>query len=104
MELVMLLFSQFCEGFFFLISLHTTDDQSYFYVFSSTIDAVRDEIRVLFEHTDDDENTHAQVMEQYRPTAIVLQCGADSLGCDRLGVFNLSIEVFLCGNLFAVAL
>ncbi|OBZ75060.1 Histone deacetylase phd1 [Grifola frondosa] len=27
----------------------------------------------------------------FRPTAIVLQCGADSLGCDRLGAFNLSI-------------
>ncbi len=27
----------------------------------------------------------------YQPTAVVLQCGADSLGCDRLGCFNLSI-------------
>jgi hypothetical protein len=27
----------------------------------------------------------------FRPSAIVLQCGADSLGCDRLGAFNLSI-------------
>ncbi|KAI6109338.1 hypothetical protein EDD16DRAFT_1736600 [Pisolithus croceorrhizus] len=27
----------------------------------------------------------------YRPTAVVLQCGADSLGRDRLGAFNLSI-------------
>jgi hypothetical protein len=27
-----------------------------------------------------------------RPTAVVLQCGADSLGCDRLGVFGLSIK------------
>ncbi|WVF66795.1 hypothetical protein IAT40_001537 [Kwoniella sp. CBS 6097] len=27
----------------------------------------------------------------FRPSAIVLQCGADSLGCDRLGTFNLSI-------------
>lgn len=31
-------------------------------------------------------------IEQYKPTAIVLQCGADSLGGDRLGVFNLNIE------------
>ena len=30
------------------------------------------------------------VMETYRPTAVVLQCGADSLGCDRLGCFGLS--------------
>ncbi|BEJ11308.1 hypothetical protein CspHIS471_0107300 [Cutaneotrichosporon sp. HIS471] len=27
----------------------------------------------------------------FRPDSIVLQCGADSLGCDRLGTFNLSI-------------
>jgi histone deacetylase HOS2 len=27
----------------------------------------------------------------FRPSSIVLQCGADSLGCDRLGTFNLSI-------------
>ena len=31
-------------------------------------------------------------MKYYRPTAIVMQCGADSLGSDRLGVFNLSME------------
>ena len=27
----------------------------------------------------------------FQPTVIVLQCGADSLGCDRLGCFNLNI-------------
>jgi hypothetical protein len=27
----------------------------------------------------------------FKPSSIVLQCGADSLGCDRLGAFNLSI-------------
>lgn len=32
------------------------------------------------------------VMQFYRPTAVVLQCGADSLGGDRLGCFNLSIK------------
>lgn len=32
------------------------------------------------------------VLEFYRPTAVVLQCGADSLGGDRLGCFNLSIK------------
>lgn len=32
------------------------------------------------------------VMDYYRPTAIVMQCGADSLGGDRLGSFNLSID------------
>lgn len=34
-----------------------------------------------------------QVVESYQPEAIVLQCGADSLAGDRLGVFNLSIQV-----------
>ena len=33
-----------------------------------------------------------QVMEWYRPGAIVLQCGADSLAGDKLGCFNLSME------------
>lgn len=32
------------------------------------------------------------VIEFYRPTAVILQCGADSLGGDRLGCFNLSIK------------
>ena len=30
-------------------------------------------------------------MESYRPSAIVLQCGADSLTGDRLGCFNLTV-------------
>ena len=32
------------------------------------------------------------IMEWYRPGAIVLQCGADSLAEDKLGVFNLSMR------------
>lgn len=32
------------------------------------------------------------VLISYRPTSIVLQCGADSLGSDRLGCFNLNIK------------
>lgn len=32
------------------------------------------------------------VIQKFRPTSIVLQCGADSLGGDRLGPFNLSIK------------
>lgn len=31
------------------------------------------------------------VIETYRPASIVLQCGADSLGADRLGCFNLNL-------------
>lgn len=45
------------------------DDQSYFQVFKPVI---------------------SYVMEFYRPTVIVLQCGADSLAGDRLGCFSLS--------------
>ena len=33
-----------------------------------------------------------KVMEYYRPEAIVLQCGGDSLSGDRLGCFNLSMR------------
>lgn len=33
-----------------------------------------------------------KVMDVYRPTAVVLQCGADSLTGDRLGVFNLTLR------------
>lgn len=33
-----------------------------------------------------------RVMEIYRPAAVVLQCGADSLTGDRLGCFNLSLK------------
>jgi histone deacetylase 1/2 len=33
-----------------------------------------------------------EVLDKFRPTAIVLQCGADSLSGDRLGCFNLSIK------------
>ena len=33
-----------------------------------------------------------KVMESYRPTAIVLQCGADSLTGDRIGCFNLTTK------------
>ena len=32
------------------------------------------------------------VMDFYRPGAVVLQCGADSLAGDRLGCFNLSMK------------
>jgi hypothetical protein len=38
-------------------------------------------------------DSHGSVLSiPNRPTAVVLQCGADSLGCDRLGVFGLSIK------------
>ena len=35
-----------------------------------------------------------KVMETYQPSAIVLQCGADSLTGDRLGCFNLTLKGF----------
>lgn len=34
----------------------------------------------------------AKIMENFRPEAVVLQCGGDSLAGDRLGCFNLSIK------------
>lgn len=34
----------------------------------------------------------ARIIESYRPTAVVLQCGADSLTGDRLGCFNLTLK------------
>lgn len=33
-----------------------------------------------------------KIMEVFRPSAVVLQCGADSLANDRLGCFNLTIR------------
>ncbi|KAI9030360.1 hypothetical protein DFJ74DRAFT_698673 [Hyaloraphidium curvatum] len=47
------------------------DDQSYTYIFKHVM---------------------SNVMESFRPSVIVLQCGADSLASDRLGCFNLSIR------------
>jgi acetoin utilization deacetylase AcuC-like enzyme len=32
------------------------------------------------------------VVDNYNPSVVVLQCGADSLGSDRLGCFNLSFD------------
>ena len=34
----------------------------------------------------------SKVMSVFQPGAVVLQCGADSLGGDRLGCFNLSLD------------
>lgn len=31
-------------------------------------------------------------MEMFQPSAVVLQCGSDSLSGDRLGCFNLTIK------------
>ena len=40
-------------------------------------------------------------METFQPSAIVLQCGADSLTGDRLGCFNLSLRGLLsCRQFF----
>ena len=44
-----------------------------------------------------------KVMETYQPSAVVLQCGADSLSGDRLGCFNLSLKgyvIFLVSFLY----
>lgn len=34
----------------------------------------------------------SQIMQHYRPSAVVLQCGSDSLAGDKLGCFNLSMR------------
>ncbi|KAJ7135320.1 histone deacetylase RPD3 [Mycena filopes] len=34
----------------------------------------------------------AKILEVYRPSAVVLQCGADSLAGDKLGCFNLTMQ------------
>ncbi|KAG9294990.1 hypothetical protein G9A89_017784 [Geosiphon pyriformis] len=47
------------------------DDENYVNLFKQIMTAIRD---------------------RYQPNVIVLQCGADSLGLDRLGAFNLSIR------------
>ena len=52
----------------------------------------------LADGIDDDNYTRlfksviGDVMRHYRPTAVALQCGSDSLNSDRLGCFNLSIQ------------
>jgi histone deacetylase 1/2 len=33
-----------------------------------------------------------RIMSSYRPDAVVIQCGADSLARDKLGHFNMSIK------------
>ncbi|VDP20935.1 unnamed protein product [Soboliphyme baturini] len=51
--------------------LEGIDDQSYHSIFQPVVKAV---------------------IDWYQPTCIVMQCGADSLGLDRLGCFNLSFK------------
>ncbi|KND01146.1 uncharacterized protein SPPG_04238 [Spizellomyces punctatus DAOM BR117] len=52
----------------------------------------------LAEYIDDDayayvfRNVMTDIMSMFRPSVVVLQCGADSLASDRLGCFNLSIR------------
>jgi histone deacetylase 1/2 len=52
----------------------------------------------LFEGMDDESFEYvfkpvlSEIMNCYQPTAIVLQCGTDSLSGDRLGCFNLSVK------------
>jgi histone deacetylase 1/2 len=45
----------------------------------------------------------SKVMETFQPSAVVLQCGADSLTGDRLGCFNLTVRggsYNITGNIF----
>ena len=64
----------------------------------------------LYDGVDDDQFTYlfrtvvGLAVDAYRPTAVVLQCGADSLGGDRLGCFNLNIRAHGACVAFAKAL
>ena len=60
------------ENYAINVPLHDgMDDDSYRFVFVPVID---------------------KIMERFKPEAVVLQCGADSLSGDRLGCFKLSIK------------
>ncbi|VDP88354.1 unnamed protein product [Echinostoma caproni] len=48
--------------------------------------------RVLYVDIDIHHGDGVEVMESFRPGAVVLQCGADSLSGDRLGCFNLTVK------------
>jgi acetoin utilization deacetylase AcuC-like enzyme len=48
--------------------------------------------RILLIETRETLQTIQAIMERYRPGAVILQCGADSLAEDKLGVFNLSMR------------
>lgn len=39
-------------------------------------------------------------MDKFRPSAVIMQCGGDSLSGDRLGCFNLSIKGVLNIKIF----
>lgn len=69
------------------------DDQSYLQVFKPVIQVIQFfSFRFSFNQSPVLFNIAQYVMEFYQPTAIVLQCGADSLANDRLGCFNLSTK------------
>ena len=60
------------DGFSVNVPLHNgIDDASYQYIFRPLM---------------------TDIMSTFQPSVIVLQCGADSLAGDRLGVFNLSVQ------------
>jgi histone deacetylase 3 len=61
-------------------------DGKYFSLNVPLLDGIDDDMYLTIFKTVIDDTVTA-----FRPSAIVLQCGADSLGCDRLGAFNLSI-------------
>ena len=44
-----------------------------------------------------------KIMERFDPGAVVLQCGADSLTGDRLGVFNLTLNNSLSLSSFSLS-
>jgi acetoin utilization deacetylase AcuC-like enzyme len=47
-------------------------------------------------HSTDAQQVISKIMETFRPGAVVLQMGADSLSGDKLGGFNLTLQGMSC--------
>ena len=60
------------------------DDDSYKY--RTRVTPLPDPLRYIFEPV------IKAIFDNFRPEAIVMQCGTDSLSGDRLGCFNLSVK------------
>ncbi len=60
--------------------------------YKSVFEPVNIPVREIGQGFDTSWQVIQQVMETYDPSAIVLQCGTDSLSGDKLGCLNLSMR------------
>jgi histone deacetylase 1/2 len=60
--------------------------------YQSVFEPVNIPVREIGQGFDTSLQVIQQVMETYDPSAIVLQCGTDSLSGDKLGCLNLSMR------------